>query len=74
MNKIVNSTQKEIAKRFLEAREKADYSQGALAEAMGVERKTINRIENGHFSPNLETLVRLCEALNTKLSVFLKGM
>lgn len=74
MNKIIKSAEKEIAKRLREARQKADYSQGALAEAMGVERKTINRIENGHFSPNLETLVRLCQALDTKLSVFLKGM
>jgi DNA-binding XRE family transcriptional regulator len=28
----------------------------------GVDRKTINRIENGHFSPSLDTMVRLAHA------------
>jgi len=74
MKKIIIQTEKEVANRLRLARIKADMSQNDLAENAGIERKTVNRIENGHFSPNLETLVRLCKALDTKLSVFLKGM
>ncbi|NDI19156.1 MAG: XRE family transcriptional regulator, partial [Actinobacteria bacterium] len=47
-------------------------SQAALAEVAGIDRKTINRIENGHFSPALDTLVRLGVALGVKPSDFLK--
>jgi len=74
MKKTINLVEKEVAKRLRSARTKADMSQSDLADAANVDRKTINRIENGHFSPNLETLTRLCAALNTKLSAFLKGI
>jgi len=74
MKKITMKVEKEVAKRLRVARTKAELSQGGLADAAGIERKTVNRIENGHFSPNLETLVRLCAALATKLSAFLKGI
>jgi transcriptional regulator with XRE-family HTH domain len=38
----------------------------------GVDRKTINRIENGHFSPALDTLVRLSSALAVTPASLLK--
>jgi transcriptional regulator with XRE-family HTH domain len=34
-------------------------SQDELAQRAGIDRKTINRIENGHFSPTLDTITRL---------------
>jgi len=74
MKKAITMVEKEVAKRLRVARTKADMSQSDLADAAGIERKTVNRIENGHFSPNLETLTRLCSALDTKLSAFLKGI
>ncbi|MFZ9726817.1 MAG: helix-turn-helix transcriptional regulator, partial [Ilumatobacteraceae bacterium] len=42
--------------------------QARLAELAGVDRKTINRIENGHFSPSLDTLTRLSVVLKCRLS------
>ena len=36
-----------------------------------VDRKTINRIENGHFSPALDTIVRLSVALGITPSALL---
>ena len=39
-----------------------------LAELAGVDRKTINRIENGHFSPSLDTLTRLSVVLKCRLA------
>ncbi len=52
-----------LANRLLEMRSDAELSQAQLAEIAGVDRKTINRIENGHFSPALDTIVRLSVAL-----------
>ena len=49
------------------------FSQAGLAELAGVDRKTINRIENGHFSPSLDTLTRLSVVLKCRLADFLKS-
>ena len=48
-------------------RTKQNLSQEGLAEIAGVDRKTINRIENGHFSPSIETLVRISLSLDSKI-------
>ena len=55
-----------LAERLYQIRQESELSQARLAELAGVDRKTINRIENGHFSPALDTIVRLCVALGVK--------
>lgn len=40
-------------------RVKLNLTQEALARAVGVSRQAINAIENGKFSPSLETAFRL---------------
>ena len=62
----------ELADRLLALRAKLDLSQARLAELAGVDRKTINRIENGHFSPALDTLVRLSSAFAVTPASLLK--
>ena len=59
----VQNMRTELADRLLTLRAKHDLSQARLAELAGVDRKTINRIEKGHFCPALDTLVRLSSAL-----------
>ena len=44
-------------------RNEKGLSQAKLAEMAGIDRKTVNRIENGHFTPTLETLISLSDAL-----------
>ena len=51
--------QKIVAKELRKHRINADLSQDELATLAGIDRKTINRIENGHFSPALDTITRL---------------
>jgi transcriptional regulator with XRE-family HTH domain len=51
--------QKIVAKQLRNLRINADLSQDELAQRAGIDRKTINRIENGHFSPTLDTITRL---------------
>jgi DNA-binding XRE family transcriptional regulator len=60
-----------LAERLNELRCARDLSQAALADYAGVDRKTINRIENGHFSPALDTIVRLSVALGISPSELL---
>ena len=57
-----------VADRLVALRAERGYSQARLAELAGVDRKTINRIENGHFSPSLDTLTRLSVVLKCRLA------
>jgi len=72
LKRDVQSMRNELADRLLALRSKHDLSQARLAELAGVDRKTINRIENGHFSPALDTLVRLSSALSVTPASLLK--
>jgi putative transcriptional regulator len=71
MNNAVAETQRIVAESLLALREAASLTQLQLSELAGVDRKTINRIENGHFSPSVDTLTRLALALNTSVSELL---
>lgn len=72
LKRDVQAMRNDLADRLLTLRSKNDLSQAALAQLAGVDRKTINRIENGHFSPALDTLVRLSSALSVTPSSLLK--
>lgn len=61
-----------IAKRLRQERERQGISQTALADRAGIDRKTVNRIENGHYSPNMESFVLICKALHLNPSDMLK--
>ncbi len=71
LKRDVKDMRKVLADRLFDLRSEADLSQARLAEIAGVDRKTINRIENGHFSPALDTIVRLSVALNISPSTLL---
>ena len=65
IDKVVNKTQRNVAANLIALREGASLTQLQLSELAGIDRKTINRIENGHFSPSVDTLTRLALVLNT---------
>ena len=71
LKREVKDMRKVLADRLFELRTDAELSQASLAEIAGVDRKTINRIENGHFSPALDTIVRLSVALGITPSALL---
>jgi putative transcriptional regulator len=52
-----------IAERLKNERLEREWSQEQLANKAGIDRKTVNRIENGHFSPSMTTFLLLCEAM-----------
>ncbi len=53
----------ELATSLRELREAAGLTQGQLAEAIGVSRKTINTVENGVFVPSTVIALKLARAL-----------
>jgi transcriptional regulator with XRE-family HTH domain len=54
----------ELAEKVKTLRQSAGLSQDALAEAAGLNLRTIQRIESGDTTPRGDTLVRLANALN----------
>ena len=49
------------------ARAEKDMTQGALAEATGVSRQTINAIEKGEYNPTINLCRAICRALGKTL-------
>ena len=52
-----------LANRLREHRAERDLTQAALAERVGVSRKTINTVENGVFVPSTTLALKLARAL-----------
>jgi putative transcriptional regulator len=52
-----------LANRLLELRAERGLTQAALAETVGVSRKTINTVENGVFVPSTALALKLARAL-----------
>jgi putative transcriptional regulator len=52
-----------MSERLRNLREEKGWSQQELGNRAGIDRKTVNRIENGHFSPSITTLFMLSDAL-----------
>lgn len=70
-------TQKKEAKvsaRLRKLRIERELSQAALAHKAGIDRKTVNRIENGHYSPSLQSLILLCSVLKVRPADVLDGI
>lgn len=53
-----------LANRIRQERERVGLTQAALAEVVGVSRKTINTVENGIFTPSALLALKLAQALN----------
>jgi len=56
-----------LANRIKSEREKASLTQAALAELVGVSRKTINTVENGVFTPSATLAIKLAQALGVSV-------
>jgi putative transcriptional regulator len=56
-----------LANRIRSEREKASLTQAALAELVGVSRKTINTVENGVFTPSTTLAIKLAAALGVSV-------
>lgn len=64
----------EFGNRLRAARVDRQWSQEALAEHAGVERKLIYRTELGTHSPKLDTAFKLAAALRVSLSELVQGI
>jgi transcriptional regulator with XRE-family HTH domain len=57
-----------IGDRIRAARIHTNLTQEKLAELAGMDRQSINRIEQGHQSPIVDNLIRIADAIGVPLS------
>lgn len=50
-----------------ERRAQRDWSQGELAERLGVSRQTVNAIETGKYDPSLELAFRIARFFKVRI-------
>lgn len=61
-----------LCKTLKRARTCKEMSQMELSEKSGVARSNIARIEGGNLNTGLDTIIKLCEALDCSLEVIQK--
>ncbi len=63
-----------IAERIREFRQQLGMSGSQVADASGLSKGMLSKLENGQVSPSLATLVRLSDALQVPVTAFFRGL
>ncbi|HTO37195.1 MAG TPA: helix-turn-helix transcriptional regulator [Brumimicrobium sp.] len=64
-------TNQELGENIRKIRELKGFSQQNLADEIGVDQKTVSRIEKGTLSPKFELLVKIAKTLAVNMSQLL---
>lgn len=64
----------QLGKRIAKRRKVLNMTQDDVAEATELSNNFISNIENNHSIPSVETLMKICKALNTTPDYFLLGV
>jgi putative transcriptional regulator len=63
-----------VNNRLKALRAERDWSQGALADRLGVSRQSVNAIETGKYDPSLPLAFRIAEVFGLPIeAIFLPG-
>ncbi|WP_063735641.1 helix-turn-helix domain-containing protein [Streptomyces sp. RTd22] len=63
-----------VGVRIRAARTWRNLTQERLGERAGMDRQAMNRIEQGHQAPGLDTLIRIADALDVPLAELVQGV
>lgn len=66
MSDGINSYEQALAVAIRSFRKSRGLTQEALATKAGLDRKTINRIEKGHYAPTMTNFFQISEALEVE--------
>ena len=58
-----------IGRRIAQLRAEKNMTQGDLAKASGVTLANVNRMERGMYSPGLDVLSKIADALGAKIDI-----
>lgn len=57
-----------FGERVRDFRRRRGLTQSELADKIGLDRKTVNRMEAGHYSTSLRNVYRIADALETDVA------
>jgi transcriptional regulator with XRE-family HTH domain len=66
MSADISNHEQQLAAAIKSFRKSRGLTQEALAEKAGLDRKTINRIEKGHYAPTMSNFFQISEALGVE--------
>lgn len=66
---LIEEKRQKVASIIQTARVQKGWTQQELADRMGCQVQTINKIENARYSPNADILYLLCECLDLTLKI-----
>ncbi len=64
---MMKRTTPRLANKLKVYRAMSEFTQGDLAARVGVTRKSVNSIENGHFVPSTELALRMANVLDCRV-------
>lgn len=70
----MNIDYKALGERIAKCRKVINMTQDDVAEATGLSNNHISNIENSHSIPSLDTLMKVCEAIDTTPNYLLLGI
>lgn len=65
---------KALGERIAKRRKVLNMTQDDVAEATGLSNNHISNIENSHSIPSIDTLIRICDAIDTTPNYLLLGI
>lgn len=68
----VASRRRDIGDHIRTARLYANLTQERLAEMAGLDRASMNRIEQGHSAARIDTLIRIADAIGVPLATLVR--
>ena len=66
---LIDKKRQNLAEILQSARVQKGYSQTQLADIVGINDKTVSRIESCKYSPNLDILYKIIDCLEIELKV-----
>ncbi|NLM12093.1 MAG: helix-turn-helix transcriptional regulator [Clostridiaceae bacterium] len=70
----MNVDYKALGERIAKRRKVLNMTQEEVAEATGLSNNYISNIENNHSIPSIDTLLKICEAIDTTPNYLLLGI
>ncbi|HOT59138.1 MAG TPA: helix-turn-helix transcriptional regulator [Spirochaetia bacterium] len=70
----MNIDYKALGERIAKRRKVLNMTQDDVAEATGLSNNHISNIENSHSIPSIDTLIRICDAIDTTPNYLLLGI
>lgn len=71
-DEVLHNAQRELLTQLFLARRKAHLTQADLAEKAGLAQSALARIEAGKHNPSLQTLIKLADKLDMRITLMPK--